>query len=152
MDMQSIAARPIGNHRLSFLQRPDKLNDFLEFTKEAFAHGSSAIYYYGERTVPLDKGVVGRLSNYKINLTKLALESETAAARLADYIARYDQGGENIHLLPLSCRYGSAVAVYDTSEMKIVDLIDIGTSVYVEAQDEPLPVRQISDNVESGNI
>ncbi len=146
MDMSAIAAGPSGKQRLSFLQRPDTIDDFLEFTKEAFAHQSAAIYYYKEKIVPLDERVVKRLPNYKLNLSKLALESEVAARKVEDYIEHHEDDVEYIHLMPLSCRYGSTIAVYDTRELKITDFIDVKTELRAEAQDEPLPLKiQLQD-------
>ena len=141
MNMDVITAGPSGKQRLSFLQRPDTIDDFLEFTKEAFAHQSAAIYYYGEKIVPLDERVVKRLPNYKLNLSELALESEVAARKVEDYIEQHEDDVEYIHLMPLSCRYGSAIAVYDTRELKVTDLLEVETTLRAEAQDEPLPLK-----------
>ncbi len=141
MNMSVITSGASGKQRLSFLQRPDTIDEFLEFTKEAFSHKSSAIYYYVKKIVPLDELVVERLSNYKLNFSELALENEIAASTVGDYVKHHEDDIEYIHLMPLSCRYGSAIAVYDTRELKITDLIDVQTELYAEALDEPLPLR-----------
>lgn len=141
MDMNAIAMGPSGRQRLSFLQRPDTIDEFLEFSKEAFSHQSSAIYYYGEKIVPLDNKVIKRLPNYKLNLTALAAENTLSAKKVGAYIGNHKKDMEHISLIPLSCRYGSAVAVYDRRELRITDLIEVNTRLSAEAQDEPLPLK-----------
>lgn len=146
MDMQAISAGPSGEQRLAFLQRPDSVDELLEFTKHAFAQQSSAIYYYGEKMVPLDERVVSRLPNYKLNLSALASENELAAAKIKDYLAHHEEDVEYIYLMPLSCRYDSAIAVFDSRALRITDLIDVQTTLQAEAQDEPLPLRDQLEN------
>ena len=152
MNMDAIAAGPGGRQRLSFLQRPGTIDDFMSFTKEAYIHQSAEIYYYGEKITPLDEAVVKRLQNYRLNLSKLAEESEAAAKKVADYLGRHADDVEYINLIPLSCRYGSAIAVYDTRELKITDWLRLKeeTQLRGEAQDEPLPLKQ-SQDAEDGN-
>lgn len=146
MNMNAIVKGPSGQQRLSFLQRPDTVDDFLDFMKEAFSHKSSAIYYHREKIVPLDKRVIKRLQNYQLNLSELAEESEESARRVEDYIGRYQGDIEKISLIPMSCRYGSAIAVYDMHDLKIIDLLDVETKLRAAALDEPLPLRlQIPD-------
>ena len=141
MKMNEIIVGPSDQQRLAFLQRPDTLDDFFSFSKEAFDHQSSEIYYYGEKIVPLDGRVMERLQNYRLNLLALAAENEVAAKNVEDYYARHAADIEYINLIPLSCRYGSAIAVYDARELKITDLIEVKTKLRAEAQDEPLPLK-----------
>ena len=141
INMDVITAGLSGKQRLSFLQRPDTIDGFLEFTMEAFSSGSSAIYFYAGKIVPLDERVVRRLPNYKLNLSELALESEVSARMVESYVEQHEESMEYLHLMPLSCRYGSAIAVFDTRELKITGLIDVKTKLQAEAQDEPLPLK-----------
>lgn len=146
MNMSAINAGPSGKQRLSLLQRPDTVDDLLDFTKEAYLHGSSAIFYHREKIVPLNQGVVERLKNYRLNLSNLAEESEVSARKVEAYLDLHEGDKEYIHLMPLLCRYGSAIAVYDMRELKITDLIDVTTRQRAEALDEPLPLKfQIPD-------
>lgn len=146
MNVETIVAGAGGKQRLTFLQRPDTVDEFLDFIKDAYRHNSSAIYYYQDKIVPLDERVVKRLQNYKINLYDLAAESEEAARKVDAYIDAHNNDIEYIHLIPLSGRYGSAIAVYDTRELKITDWLDVQTNLRAQAQDEPLPLKlQIPD-------
>jgi len=146
INMTAVVAGPSGEQNLSFLQRPDTVDDYLVFMKEAFAHKSSAIYYYGEKIVPLDETVINRLQNYQLDIKELALENEVAAGVVRSYVDNHQTDMERINLIPLSCRYGSAIAVYDMQEMKITEWFDVETKLRAEAQDEPLPLKlQIPD-------
>lgn len=146
INMNVVNAGPAGMQRLSFLQRPDTIDDFASFSKESFDHQSSEIYYYGEKIVPLDESVVKRLQNYQLNLLKLAEENEVSAKKVELYLADHADDIEFINLFPLSCRYGFAIAVYDTRQLKITDWIKAEiTPLRGEAQDEPLPVEQSQD-------
>ncbi|MCW8829929.1 MAG: hypothetical protein OQK32_00225 [Gammaproteobacteria bacterium] len=146
MDMNLIVKGPSGQQRLSFLQRPDTIDEFMNFTKEAYNHQSSEIYYYPEKIVPLDEIVVRRLQNYQLNLSELAEESEKAAKMVEDYLGRNANDVKYINLVPLACRYGSAIAIYDIRELKITDWIKVKTKLRGKAQDEPLPLKSVIQN------
>lgn len=151
MDMDVINAGPAGRQRLSFLQHPDAEDDLFDFIKEAFDHQSGEIYYYAEKITALDESSVKRLQNYQLDLSKLAEENEASAKKVELYLADHADDIEFIKLFPLSCRYGFAIAAYDTRQMKITDWIKMEkTLLRGEAQDEPLPVEQSKD-VENGN-
>lgn len=139
MDMSLIAAGTSGSQRLSFLQRPDTIDEFMSFTKEAYDHQSAEIYYYPEKIVPLDEAVMKRLQNYKLSMSELASENKEVADTVDDYLKRHGNETEHLQLMSLSCRYGSAIAVYDTRELKIIDWFKMKTLLRGKAQDEPLP-------------
>jgi len=140
MNMGAIAAGPSGAQRLSFLQRPDTLYDFYRFQNEAYEKGSASIYYYGEKIVPLDRSVEKRLENYRLNLSKLAEENAVLARTVESYVDGHKADMEYINLMPLSCRYGAAIAVYDTRELKITDFFETKEiKLRADALDEPLP-------------
>ena len=146
MNMNAINTGPAGRQRLSFLQRPDMRDDFFSFMKEAYDHQSGEIYYYAEKITALDESIVKRLQNYRLNLKKLAEENEVAANKVEVYLADHAADIEYINLFPLSCRYGFAIAVYDTRELKITDWIKVEkTPLRGEAQDEPLPIKKSQD-------
>lgn len=150
MNMAAIKAGPSSRQRLSILQRPDKLEDFHNFITEAFSHQSAEIYYYGEKIVPLDERVVDRLQNYKLDMAELAVENEAAIKVVENYINRHEAADiEHINLIPLSCRYGSAIAVYDTRELKITDWLEVKTKLRAVAQHESLPDKQPPDMADS---
>lgn len=142
MNMDSITTGPGGRQRLSILQRPDTVDDFYKFSKEAHNHQSAEIYYYGEKITPLDESVVERLQNYQLNLSRLAEENQASAKQVELYLASHVDDVEHIKLFPLSCRYGFAIAAYDMRELKITDWIKVEqTQLRGEAQDELLPVK-----------
>ena len=113
-NMNTINTGPGGRQRLSFLQRPDTRDDFFSFTKEAYDHQSGEIYYYADKITALDESVVKRLQNYQLDLSRLAEENEVTAKKMELYLADHADDIEFIKLFPLSCRYGFAIAVYDT--------------------------------------
>ena len=154
IDMTSIIAGPSGSQRLSFLQRPDTAEVVHAYVKESFQHGSSEIYYFGEKIVALDDQVVSRLENYKLELSKLADKTELGVNDVEAYLKRHAEDIEYIKLVPLSCRFGTAIAVYDMRQLKITDFLGLDgkVSIRAEAQDEPLPfksLQNVDDGVES---
>ncbi|MBT8438088.1 MAG: hypothetical protein KJO91_00060 [Gammaproteobacteria bacterium] len=140
IDLAAIAAGPSGKQSLSFLQRPDTVDELLDFTKEAFQHKSSAVYYYGERFVPLDKNVVSRLDKYMLDLTALRQENtEYINTVQSNTIIKAD--ADRYQLIPLSCRYARVVAVYDRERLNIASILEVPTLLSAEANDEPLPLK-----------
>ena len=146
MDMDAITAGPGGRQRLSFLQRPDTLYDFYLFQDEAYKNASASIYYYADKIVPLDGKVEKRLENYRLNLSKLAEENAVLARTVESYVDDHEADMEFIKLMPLSCRYGAAVAVYDTRELKVTDFFETKEITFrADALDEPLPTGSSAD-------
>lgn len=142
IDLQSIESTVSGDQKLGFLQRPDTVDELLDFTKLAFANKSSAIYFYVDQIVPLDDKVVARLDKYRLSIDALREED----ASYAEAVDRYRQRGAykngNIALYPLACRYGNVIAVYDKEKMRVVDIMDVPTHLSADALDEPLPLKQ----------
>jgi len=139
IDLAAISAGPGGKQNLSLLQRPDSVDELLEFTKEAFSHRSSAVYYYGEKFVPLDERVVSRLDKYRLDLAALR-EENTQFADMVEAEFTHDDDGR-YQLIPLSCRYAKVIAVYDREELRIASMLDVPTLLSAEANDEPLPLK-----------
>ena len=83
INLSAISSGPGGKQRLGFLQRPDSVDEWLDFTKKAITHNSSAVYYYGEKIVPLDENVVARLDKYQLDLGALR-EENTQYADVAE--------------------------------------------------------------------
>lgn len=135
--------------KLLFLQRPDTVDELIEFSREAFAHNSSAIYYYGEKIVPLDANVVARLDKYKLNMESLKAENPVFATDADAYLASLAGQGQ-LKLVPLVCRYARGVAVYDLKRLRISTVLDIPTFLSADALDEPLPLKeQLDDHLKS---
>ena len=140
IDLAAIATGPGGNQNLSFLQRPDTVDELLDFTKEAFKHKSSAVYYYGEKFVPLDESVAHRLDKYRLDMAALREESVAYIGSVeSDENIRAD--AQRYQLIPLSCRYAKVLAVYDREQLKIANILDVPTLLSAEANDEPLPLK-----------
>ena len=140
VDLAAIAAGPSGRQNLSLLQRPDTVDELLEFTKEAFSNNSSAVYYYGDKFVALDEHAVSRLDKYRLDLAALRQENTKHADTVeADAGLLKDEG--RYQLIPLSCRYARVVAVYDRELLNIADILDVPTLLSAQANDEPLPLK-----------
>ncbi len=116
------------------------MDELLEFSKQAVASGSSAIYYNGDKIVPLDQRVVPRLDKYQLDLAALDEENPKYKAAVEAAIQNRYMGGryKTVHL---SCRYANVIAVYDKSSLMIVDTLDVPTSLSAAAIDEPLSLR-----------
>jgi len=147
IDLTAIAVGPSGKQKLSLLQRPDTIDELLDFTKEAFAQQSSAVYYYGEKIVPLDQRVLARLEKYQLDMAALREEN----TQYADTVAmeqKWQDDDERYQLIPLSCRYAKVIAVYDRKALKIANILDVPTLLSAAANDEPLPLKaELQHNV-----
>ena len=139
--LKPIEAGPSGRQRLSFLKRPDTIDELIEFSEEAFAHNSSAVYYYGNKFVPLDEAVIDRLDKYALKLDALANEDATYATTMQTFLSGADSS-DQIKLVPLGCRFQRGIAVYDTRELRITDVLDVPTRLSADALDEPLPLNE----------
>jgi hypothetical protein len=137
INMDAINSGPSGMQRLSFLQRPDSLDDRFNFTREAFNHQSSEIYYYGSRIVPLDRSNVARLDKYSLNIEDLRKNNAADAEAVGAYIKSGQYNSEVSKLIPLTCRYGNAIAVYDTRQLRISDTLNVKSAFRAEALDIP---------------
>jgi len=140
VDLAAIAAGPSGKQNLSFLQRPDTVDELLEFTKEAFAHKSSVVYHFDEKFVPLDGHVAARLDKYRLDLAALREESTQFADTVESAVNSHDDF-DRYQLIPLYCRYAKVIAIYDREQLKIASTLDVPTLLSAEANDEPLPLK-----------
>ena len=141
IDMQPIKAGPSGKQRLSILFRPDTIDERYQFTKEAFDHQTSEIYYYGSRILPLDADSVSRLDKYELDLAELRKLEAADADRVEAFISSMGAAIEPYKLIPLACRYGNAVAVYDPGRLRIIDTLDMHTNIRATALDIDSPAN-----------
>lgn len=141
VNLEAIAAAPGGRQRLAFLQRPDTVDELLDFTKEAFSHQSSAVYYYGEKFVPLDETVETRLHKYEPDRELLQQQFPRMLERIDDFVKANGYDADHYKQVQLACRYGSALAVLDTRSMRLVDWLELANPVPLKALDEPLPLK-----------
>lgn len=139
MDMSAIASGPSGLQRLSLLQAPDSLAEMHDFVGKAYLQGSSEIYFYADRIVPLDDRVVARLGKYEISREELADENAASADALESYIDSNTGNNDSYKLIPVVCRYGKAVAVYDLRELRITERLDVATDLRAKSADVSLP-------------
>ena len=140
MDLPAIVSGPSGRQRLAFLQRPDTVDGLLEFTKQAYAHNSSAVYYYSDRIVPLDQRVRERLDKYELDWDWLLQNEPDYAARVQQFIHSKGYTARHYKLVPLRCRYQQPLAVLDTRVMRVVDWMQSPAYLITRALDEPLPL------------
>ena len=141
INMDLIRQGPSKSQNLAFLQRPDYIDDLLDFAKEAFAHESSPVFYYSEQIRPLDHDVVHRLNLYSLDMNALEEENPTYATLVATYLSNLDNSDGSYKLIPVNCRYKNKIAVYDIEQLRIVDMLDVPTNLSAKALDEPLPLK-----------
>ncbi len=127
IDRETIFSGPSGVQRLSFLQRPDTVEAYSDFMREALQNGTSEIYYYSDRLTALDHTNVRRLRKYALNLDELRSESAIGADRVTQYIAEHPGYRKDYGLYPLECRFGTKVAIFDMNELRITGLLDVNT-------------------------
>ena len=137
MDMRAIESGPSRLQRLALLPAPDSMDKFHDFVGKAFLHGSSEIYYYADRIVPLDQDVVARLGKY--TLKRDQLESTAHADIIDRYVSSRSVYNTDYKLIPLVCRYGKAVAVFDMHELRITDILDVATDMRAESEEVSVP-------------
>ena len=143
-DMASISEGPGGKQRIAILQRPDTLEAFYEFTKEAYKGGEGEIYYHREKVVLLDADRVDRLDKYELDRVELKNNNEDDALVVESYIKNNPGNNETYKLMPLVCRYGKALAIYDKRELRIIDTLDIKTKLRVtDLDDQPIDGKRI---------
>jgi len=128
IDLEPIRDGPSGKQRLSILLRPDSTEERFNFTQEAFNHASAEIYYYGEKIVPLDEVTVSRLDKYELDLEELRKVDAEDADRVQAFNSHSGTQAEAYRLIPLACRYGNAMAVYDPQNKRIVDTLAVNSN------------------------
>ncbi len=129
MDMVSIRAGASGKQWLSYLPAPDTLDEFHDFLKEPYMNNSSPVYYYAEKIVPMDEQTTAKLARYELDIKELREENAAFADTTAAYIEQHPGNNVDYKLIPLSCRYAKALAVYDMHSLKIKELIDVETGL-----------------------
>lgn len=137
ISLQPITSGPSGRQRLSILLRPDSADERYNFTKEAFSHATSEIYYYGNKIIPLDETTVSRLDKYELDLEELSSADASDAARVEAFNSRSGTQAKAYRLIPLACRYGNAIAVYDPHKKRIVDTLAVNSNIRAAALDKP---------------
>jgi hypothetical protein len=141
MAMDSIAAGPSGKQRLGFLKAPDTLEAFHDFVSGPFKAGSSEIYFYADKIVPLDGATVEMLGRYQLSLDELRKENPDFAASMENYTRQNPGSNATYKLIPLACRYGNAIAVYDMQEMRVENLLEINTKIRAADSKELIPTN-----------
>ena len=152
INMSLIEQGPSKSQKLSFLQRPDYIDDLLDFAKEAFAHDSSPVFYYSEQIRPLDDDVVHRLDLYSLDMNALKDENPSYAMLAKTYLDKVDNAIASYRLIPVNCRYQNKIAVYNIEQLRIVDMLDIPTNLSAKALDEPLPLRAQAEQSMVNNL
>ena len=152
INMSLIEQGPSKSQKLSFLQRPDYIDDLLEFAKEAFTHDSSPVFYYSEQIRPLDHDVVHRLDLYSLDMNALKDENPSYAMLAKTYLDKVDNSIGSYRLIPVNCRYQNKIAVYNIEQLRIVDMLDIPTNLSAKALDEPLPLRAQAEQSRVNNL
>jgi hypothetical protein len=129
MNMGPISNGPSGVQKLAFLKAPETVDSFHDFVGKAFKNNSSEIYYYADKIVPLDKKVAANLGRYKLDIKQLRKKNARFAEKVESYV-KQNPGSDSIYkLIPLSCRYGNAMAVFDMDKLRIEKLININTKI-----------------------
>jgi hypothetical protein len=149
IDLQPIKAGPSGRQRLSILLRPDTIDERYSFTKEAFDHQTSEIYYYGSKILPLDKDRLNRMDKYELDLEELRKLEASDADRVEAFIGS-TAISEPYKLIPLACRYGNAIAVYDPRQLRIVDTLDVSANIRANALDIDTPANVTVEIIKPG--
>lgn len=147
-DMDAIAEGPSGKQRLALLQRPDTMKALYEFTKEAYENNAGEIYHHRDKVVPLDADKLDRMENYELDQLQLKDNVEHEAAVIESYINSHPGNNESYKLMPLLCRYGKGLAVYDKRELRITEVLDIEAPLSMKDLDfdeiPGMPVRVIT--------
>lgn len=136
-DLATIAAGLSGKQHLAILQRPDTIEDYFVFSKQAFLNGAGEIYYYKKNVMPLDADTLGHLDRFTLDMALLKTDNAEDAKIVETYISNHPGNDESYKLLPLVCRYGKALAVYDKQTLKITDTLDIETKPVMKDLDFP---------------
>ena len=116
---------------LAFLRRPDDSKAYFEFLSEAFKSESSEIYYYNDRYESIDEGVAERIKNYELDVDEGIERSEQmieySKKRWEEY-KKVNALRDGVGFYPLKCRYKVGMVMFDFSQKKVVDYIDVHTA------------------------
>ena len=129
VDRGNISKGSAGKQMLAFLRSPDLKIEKLAFQYEALKNNSAEIYYYGSKFESLNDDNVDRILRYKLDLEALKSKSTQAYNALIAYKKKHAESLESYHFYPISSRFKNAIAVFDSRQMKIVDIINAGTSL-----------------------
>ena len=129
VNKEAIAKGEPGNQMLALLRQPDDMGERRRFQNEAFVNQSSEIYYYGAKFEALDNGNLNRVLSYKLDMEALQKENKTVFDAVVAYKEDHAELLERYHFYPILTRFKKAIAVFDSAQMRIVDIIDAETKL-----------------------
>ena len=129
VNMEDISKSVSGKQKLAYLKSPESPKEKFRFQFEAIANSSSEIYYYTSRFEPLNNSNVDDVLRYEMDWDALKRENEELYNSVFIYKDKHKMISEYYHYYPISSRFKNGIAVYDSREMKIVDIIKGGTRI-----------------------
>ena len=135
VNKEAIAEGKPGHQMLALLRLPDDPAEARLFQNEAFLNKSSEVYYYGSKFEALDDRNLNRVLSYKLDMEALQKENKTAFDAVVAYKEKHAELLEHSHFYPLVTRFKKAIAVFDSEQMRIVDIIDAETKLRATRKD-----------------
>jgi len=132
IDQEKIKHGKSGSQKLAYLDSPENVYENSKFLIEASQHKVSSEYYYGSRFVPVDEVSVQKILEYKLRLDDVKEGNPDNVSLLDEYIESHPGYQKKYYLYPIQGRFNSGIAVFDPVVMKIIDVLDIRTSVLAE--------------------
>lgn len=115
---------------LTFLRRPDVVDEYMNFVGDALKVESSEIYYYQDRLEVVDEDNIDRIRSYVLDveegIEKADQREEVSLKNWQDY-RESNPPSDDIAFYPMKCRYKVGMAVFDLSRRKIIDHVDVYT-------------------------
>ena len=115
---------------LALLRRPDTLVKYSDFLNKAYFANSSEIYFYGDRFEPVGENNIHRIKSYELNVEESIEKTNQRVDISKRNWKKYKTSNpvsEGLGYYPLKCRYKVGMVVFDFSQGKIVDYMDVYT-------------------------
>ena len=130
-DLESLALDGRKPPLLAVLPRPGTHAEYQSMMLEAFRQGSSEIYVFYDKLLPMDATGIEQVMNFRLDVPGSFSGSEEEKANYQKIWAayQYERSQEERQYLyyPMSCRYKKVLAVFDPKSSEIVDYVPVYT-------------------------
>ena len=130
-ELKRLSQDNAGGPVLAFLRRPDNIKEYYEFIGDAYKAESSEIYFYNDRFETISENAIERIKSYELDVEEGIERSkqrvEYSRLRWEKY-KKTNGVSEDVGYYPLKCRYKTGMVMFDFSQGKIVDYIDVHTA------------------------
>jgi hypothetical protein len=132
VDIDRLALKDKGPPLLAVLPRPNTYSEYHKMLSRALNQNSASIYIFGEKFLPMDVIGTFQLMNYTLDVANSLSGDDDQVAEYREiwdqYVKKRKPNEVDYMYFPLTCRFGSVLAVFDPEASEIIDYLPVNTT------------------------